>query len=68
MSYKIISLSLSRRKSYFPDVRGGVHGFGFAPQNQRAEQPGNNAGGAGNNAGGGIFGQNWGRGQRLGRD
>lgn len=51
------------RKSFFPDVRGGVHGFGFAPQNQRTDQP------AGGNAGGNrLFGQNWGRGQALGRD
>lgn len=50
-----------------PDVRGGVHGFGFAPQNQRTDQP---AGGGNAAAGGNRFfgGNNWGRGQALGRD
>lgn len=54
-------------KSYLPDVRGGVHGFGFAPQNQRTDQP---AGGGNAAAGGNRFfgGNNWGRGQPLGRD
>lgn len=54
-------------KSYFPDVRGGVHGFGVPPQNQRPV--------GGDQAGGGGAGQNrffgghaWGRGQALGRD
>lgn len=57
------------RKSYFPDVRGGVHGFGFPPQNQRTDQPAEGAGGG--NAQNRFFGGNnfgWGRGQRLGRD
>lgn len=49
------------RKSYFPDVHGGVHGFGFAPQNQRPNPPENNAQNR-------FFGNSWGRGQRLGRD
>lgn len=45
-----------------------MHGFGFPPQNQRADQP------AGGGAGGGgaqnrfFGGHAWGRGQRLGRD
>ncbi|XP_055296109.1 derlin-1 isoform X2 [Sitodiplosis mosellana] len=54
-------------KSYFPDVRGGVHGFGFAPQNQRTDQPAG-GGGGGNNQNRFFGGNNWGRGQRLGRD
>lgn len=53
-------------KSYFPDVRGGVHGFGFAPQNQRTDQPA--GGGGGNNQNRFFSGHAWGRGQRLGRD
>ncbi|XP_031636837.1 derlin-1 [Contarinia nasturtii] len=48
-------------KSYFPDVRGGVHGFGFAPQNQRRDQP---AAGQQNR----FFSDSWGRGRPLGRD
>lgn len=47
-------------KSYFPDVRGGVHGFGFAPQNQRRDQPA-----AQQNR---FFSDSWGRGQPLGRN
>lgn len=50
-------------KTFFPDVRGGVHGFGFAPQNQRADRP------AGDNTQNRFFsGHVWGRGQPLGRD
>lgn len=53
------------RKHFFPDVRGGVHGFGVPPQNQRTDQPQP----AGGNAQNRFFGGgNWGRGQRLGRD
>jgi len=54
-------------KTYFPDVRGGVHGFGFAPENQRnvPNDDGNNANGLRNR----FFGGNsWGRGQALGRE
>lgn len=48
-------------KQYFPDVHGGVHGFGVAPVNVRNVQPnGNNA--QPNRFGGG----GWGAGQRLG--
>lgn len=54
------------RKSYFPDVRGGVHGFGFPPQNQRTDQAaGGGAAGGGQNR---FFGHAWGRGHTLGRD
>lgn len=49
------------RKSYFPDVRGGVHGFGVAPQNQRPI-------GDGNNQNRMFGGHAWGRGHTLGRD
>lgn len=52
---------ISFRKQYFPDVRGGVHGFGVAPENQRNVQENN---GMGNR----FFGpQGWGRGHVLGR-
>lgn len=50
------------RKHYFPDVTGGVHGFGVPPVNVR-QQPTPNAG-----AGARMFGANWGRGQALGRN
>lgn len=49
------------RKYYFPDVRGGVHGFGVAPENQRNVQQNN---GMGNRF---IGAHGWGRGQALGR-
>lgn len=54
-------------KSYFPDVRGGVHGFGVPPQNVRTDrQDGAGGGGGGQNR---FFGGHmWGRGQRLGHD
>lgn len=51
----------TRSKQYFPDIRGGVHGFGVPPVNVRNVQQ---------NAepnrffGGGAAG--WGQGQRLG--
>jgi len=48
-------------KRYFPDVRGGVHGFGVAPENQRNVQENN---GMGNRF---IGAHGWGRGQVLGR-
>lgn len=57
------NLFFRNRKSYFPDVRGGVHGFGFAPQNQRDDQPNQN-----NGQNRFFSSQAWGRGQRLGRD
>lgn len=57
-------LSISFRKRYFPDLRGGVqYGFGVPPVNRQPQQeqprPGGNR----------MFGgQNWGRGHILGRD
>ena len=64
---KINITSTISSKSYFPDVRGGVHGFGVPPQNQRpaADQAAGGGGGTGNRFFGGHA---WGRGQRLGRD
>lgn len=51
------------RKNYFPDVRGGVHGFGFAPENQRPVQQQDGTGVRNR-----LFGNAWGRGQALGRE
>ena len=50
------------RKSYFPDVSGGVHGFGIPPVNQRPTE--RNAPRAGNR----LFGNAWGTGNTLGRN
>ncbi|XP_055918854.1 derlin-1 [Eupeodes corollae] len=49
-------------KSYFPDVSGGVHGFGIPPVNQRTAE--RNPPAAGNR----LFGNAWGRGNPLGRN
>uniref|UniRef100_U5EZG9 Derlin n=1 Tax=Corethrella appendiculata TaxID=1370023 RepID=U5EZG9_9DIPT len=46
-------------KSYFPDITGGVYGFGVPPVNRRQEQQPQQAG---------WGGHNWGRGQVLGRN
>lgn len=55
-----------KRKQYFPDQRGGVHGFGTAPinvQNVQQNQQGPPA--TGNRM---FGGNNWGRGNVLGRE
>ena len=46
--------------NWFPNHRGGVHGYGQAPQ----ARAGNDGGGGG--GGGGFRGHNWGQGRRLG--
>jgi Derlin-1 len=56
----VLKLFIYSRKHYFPDVSGGVHGFGVPPTNQRPN--------AQQQAGGNVFGNQWGRGQALGRD
>lgn len=48
-------------KSFYPDLSGGVHGFGVPPSNQRPA-PDQRAGGNR------IFGNAWGRGNTLGRN
>lgn len=55
-------------KSYFPDVRGGVHGFGVPPQNLRTDQAAGGGGGGGGGQNRFFGGHVWGRGQRLGHD
>ena len=50
--------------NWFPNRRGGVRGFGVAPQ--QAQAPGGGGGGGGDGGRGNRFGgHNWGQGQRL---
>lgn len=51
-------------KQYFPDIRGGVHGFGVPPVNVRNAQQNEQPAGGNRFFGGG--GGGWGTGQRLG--
>ena len=46
--------------NWFPNMRGGVHGYGTAPAGGRPDQPGGGGGG------GGVRGHQWGAGHRLG--
>lgn len=54
--------SLLIRKNYFPDVRGGVHGFGVPPENRAQDRPQARPGNR-------FFGgHTWGQGHVLGRE